>query len=255
LTASLTAALVLPAHAADPHPDLSGIWANAIPQAPGAFKREAAGTAEFAKPARGLAAASGITGALPSTPAPVYKPEFRAKVADLFDHESKTDPVFYCAQPGLPRIGPPRKIIQSVNEFVFLYEDPSGDPYRVIPVVGKAAASGTHRANANPSSYGDSVAYWDGGTLVVDVTSFVDDTWFGEGGYFHTDALHVTERFWRSGENLAYQVTVDDPKVLAAPWTMPVRAVKPSAEALEESPRCVEDDGHRLLNNDHHIQR
>ena len=90
---------------------------------------------------------------------------------------------------------------------------------------------------------------WEGNTLVVESVGFVEETWFGEGGYFHSDAMRVTERFWRSGENLAYQVTVDDPKVLTAPWTMPARLVKPSTEPLEESPHCVEQDG-KLLQND-----
>jgi hypothetical protein len=48
---------------------------------------------------------------------------------------------------------------------------------------------------------------------------------------------------------------VEDPKVLTAPWTDYARVVKPSTDPLEESPRCVEDDGNRLLNNDHHGQR
>ena len=60
--------------------------------------------------------------------------------------------------------------------------------------------------------------------------NFVEDTWFGEDGYFHSDAMHVTERFWRNGANLVYQVTVDDPKVLMSPWTMAPRVVKPSNE-------------------------
>jgi hypothetical protein len=50
-------------------------------------------------------------------------------------------------------------------------------------------------------------------------------------------------------------VTVEDPKVLAAPWTMPVRVVKPSSEPLEESPKYVESDAAKLINNDHHGQR
>jgi hypothetical protein len=78
---------------------------------------------------------------------------------------------------------------------------------------------------------------------------------FGEKGYFHSGGLHVTERLWRDGENLVWQATVDDPNVLATPWTMPARVVKPSSDPLEESPKCVEDDGKRLLNNDHHDQR
>jgi hypothetical protein len=67
--------------------------------------------------------------------------------------------------------------------------------------------------------------------------------------------MHVIERLWRVGENLAYQVTVDDPKVLTEPWTNFTHIIKPSNEPLEESPVCKEDDGHRLLNLDHHLQR
>jgi hypothetical protein len=238
--------------AADGHPDLSGIWAYAIDLPPVTLKKEINGKVTIteidqsaAKPAK-----RPVPGALPSTPAPSYKPEFQQKVKDLFDNESKTDEVFYCGKPGVPRIGPPRRIIQLPGEMLFLYEDVSGDPYRIIPTDGRA-----HRKDANPSYYGDSVAHWEGDTLVVDVTNFVENGWFGEGGYFHTDAMHVTERLWRDGENLVWQAAVDDPKVLAAPWTMPPRVITPSDDPLMESPPCVEDDGHRLLNSDHHQQR
>jgi hypothetical protein len=237
---------------ADGHPDLNGIWAYAIDLPPVTLKKEINGsvsTADIdqraARPAQGP-----VAGALPSTPAPSYKPEFREKVKNLFDNESKTDEVFYCGKPGVPRIGPPRRIIQLPGEMVFLYEDISGDPYRIIPTDGRS-----HRPGANPSYYGDSVARWDEDTLVVDVTAFVENGWFGEGGYFHTDAMHVTERLWRNGENLVWQATVNDPKVLTSPWTMPPRVITPSSDPLEESPPCVEDDGHRLLNSDHHQQR
>ncbi len=234
------------------HPDISGLWAYTIGLPPSAVKKEANGVVAIKEIDRGLALpkSAPVPGALPSTPAPSYKPEFQAKVKNLFDNESKVGPVFYCGKPGIPRIGPPRKIVQLPGEIIFFYEDISGDPYRIISTGGR-----THRVNGNPSAYGDSVAHWEGATLIVDVTNFVDDTWFGEGGYFHTDAMHVTERLWRVGPNLAYQAVVEDPKVLAAPWTMPARVVKPSTEPLEESPKCVEDDGHRLLNNDHHGQR
>jgi len=238
--------------AADGHPDLSGIWAYAIDLPPVTLKKVVDGkvsTTEIdqraAKPARGP-----VPGALPSTLAPNYKPEHREKVKYLSDNESKTDEVFYCGKPGVPRIGPPRRIIQLPGEIVFLYEDISGDPYRIIPTDGRA-----HRKGANPTYYGDSVAHWEGDTLVVDVTNFVENGWFGEGGYFHTDAMHVTERLWRDGENLVWQASVDDPNVLMAAWTMPPRVVSASNDPLEESPRCVEDDGNRLLNSDHHQQR
>jgi hypothetical protein len=238
--------------AADGHPDLSGIWAYAIDLPPVTLKKEINRKVTITEIDQTAAkpATRQIPGALPSTPAPTYKPEFQQKVRDLFDNESKTDEVFYCGKPGVPRIGPPRRIIQLPDEMVFLYEDVSGDPYRIIPTDGRA-----HRKDANPSYYGDSVAHWEGDTLVVDVTNFVENGWFGEGGYFHTDAMHVTERLWRDGENLVWQAAVDDPKVLAAPWTMPPRVITPSDDPLMESPPCVEDDGHRLLNSDHHQQR
>ena len=238
--------------AADGHPDLSGTWAYAIDLPPVVLKKQVNGSVStksidqsWREPAK-----TPVRGALPSTPAPSYKPEFREKVQHLFDNESKLDPVFYCGKPGIPRIGSPRRIIQLPGEMVFLYEDISGDPYRIIPTDGRS-----HRPDANPSYYGDSVGHWEGDTLVVDVTNFLKDGWFGEGGYFHTDAMHVTERLWRDGDNLVWQATVVDPKVLTAPWTMSPRVVKPSNDPLEESPPCIEDDGNRLLNSDHHQQR
>ncbi len=253
IVCAIASAAMLPLFAAaQNHPDLSGTWLFSIDLPPASLKRTVNGKIEFKRidPSGRRPATAPVAGALPSTPEPSYKPEFRAKVQDLFDHESKVDPVFYCGKPGIPRIGSPRKIVQLPNEMIFLYEDISGDPYRIIPTDGRP-----HRADANPSAYGDSVGHWEGKTLVVDVVNFVDDTWFGENGYFHTDAMHVTERFWRNGENLVYQVTVDDPKVLTAPWTMPPRVVKPSSEPLEESPKCVESEAHLLENNDHHGQR
>jgi len=237
---------------ADGHPNLNGTWAFSIDLPPAALKKTGGGTVAIKtlEQVSDKRKAQTVPGALPSTPAPSYKPEFQAKMKYLFDNESKTDPVFYCGRPGIPRIGPPRRIIQLPNEMVFLYEDISGDPWRIIPTDGRP-----HLANANPSYYGDAVGHWQGDTLVIDVTNFVDETWFGEGGYFHSDALHVIERLWRDGENLVWQAVVDDPKVLTELWSIPARVVKPSTEPLEESPKCVETDGKLLQNNDHHDQR
>jgi len=255
---TIVTALLLPALAGAQkptaeHPDLSGLWLFSIGLPQTALKKEVNGEVEIHRidaSARNRPVRSDIPGAQPSTLAPSYKPEFQAKVKHLSENESKLDPVFYCDRPGTPRIGPPRRIIQLSNEVVFLYEDISGDPYRVIATDGRP-----HRKDANPTYYGDSVGHWDGDALVVESTNFLESTWFGEEGYFHSDAMRVTERFWRAGENLAYQATVEDPKVLTAPWTMAARLVKPSNEPLEESPRCIETDGPKLLNNDHHGQR
>lgn len=235
---------------ADGHPDLSGLWSFAISIPPSAIAKVVNGQKTVLKAdqsARYLQAE--IPGALPWTKEPSYKPELRAKVADLAAHESKVDAVFYCGRPGVPRIGSPRRIVQLPNEFIFFYEEISGDAFRFIPVNAK------HHADFNPSYYGDAVARWEGDTLVVDTTNFVDQTWFGEEGYFHSDAMRVTERLWRVGDNLAYQVTVDDPKVLTEPWTNYAHLIKPSDEPMQESPACKEEDGSRLLNLDHHVQR
>jgi len=234
------------------HPDFSGVWSYAIDRAPAALKKEVNGqvTIQQIDQSARHGDASKVKGVQPSTPRPEYKQQYLAKVKDLADHESRTDPVFYCGKPGVPRIGPPRKIVQLPKETIFLYEDISGDPYRVIPTDGRP-----HRQYPNPSAYGDSVGKWEGDIFVVDVTGFGDDTWFGEDGYFHTDAMHVVERLWRDGDNLVWQATVQEPNVLAKPWVMPARLLRPSTESLEESPKCVESDAPRLLNDDHHLQR
>ncbi len=240
------------ARSADGHPDLSGVWAFTIDLPRTALKTEVNGKATVKEYERGTVVPrdTPFRGALPSKPKPTYKPELQSKVAYLSEHESKEDPVFYCGRPGIPRIGPPRKIVQSPKEMIFFYEDISGDPYRIIPTDGRG-----HRKNANPSYYGDSIGKWEGDTFVVDAVNFADDLWFGEDGYFHSDQMHVTERFWRDGDDLVYQAIVDDPGVLAEPWVKPPRVVKPSTEALEESPKCVETDAGKLTNNDHHLQR
>jgi hypothetical protein len=70
------------------------------------------------------------------TKAPSYKPEFQEKVRDLAAHESQVDGVFFCGRPGVPRIGSPRRIVQLPGELIFLYEEISGDVYRIIPTDG-----------------------------------------------------------------------------------------------------------------------
>jgi hypothetical protein len=83
---------------------------------------------------------------------------------------------------------------------------------------------------------------WDGETLVVDTTGFNDLSWFDRAGNFHSDALHVVERFTpRSADTLNYEVTIEDPNVFTRPWTMRMplyRRVEPDAQILEI--RCVE---------------
>jgi hypothetical protein len=84
---------------------------------------------------------------------------------------------------------------------------------------------------------GDSRGRWEGDTLVVDVVHFTDQTWFDRAGNFHSDALHLVERYTLMGpDHLNYEVTVEDPKVFTRPWkmTMPLyRRKEPNARILE----------------------
>jgi len=102
---------------------------------------------------------------------------------------------------------------------------------------------------------GDSIGRFDGDTLVVDVTNFNDDTWLGSDGYFHTEKMHVVERLTRKGDVLTYMATVEDPDVLAKPWTTTPRDLKLSgnrADGLVEAPPCVEHDAPHIVTLDHH---
>jgi hypothetical protein len=68
---------------------------------------------------------------------------------------------------------------------------------------------------------GDSRGRWEGDALVVDSTDFNDQTWFDRAGDFHSDALHVVERFTPAdGDHINYRVTIEDPKVFTRPWNM-----------------------------------
>lgn len=232
-------------------PDFSGIWAYSVDQPPGGLKQVINGQTVIGRPdlSGRRPARAEVAGALPFQAAPVYKPEALAKVKDLEANQSRTDGVFYCGRPGVPRLGPPRKVLQSANEMVFLYEDMSGDTFRIVPINGK------HNPDLDPSYNGDAIGRWDGNTFVVESVNFVEETWFGELGYFHSDQMKVIERMWMHGAEMAYQVTVEDPKVLAQPWTMAPRLIKRSDLALMESPKCVDSDGALLTNNDHHGQR
>ena len=83
---------------------------------------------------------------------------------------------------------------------------------------------------------------WDGDTLVVDVTDFNDQTWFDRAGNFHSDALHVVERYTpASPHHLMYEATIEDPNVFSRPWTMSMplyRRLEADKQILEY--KCVE---------------
>jgi len=162
-----------------------------------------------------------------NTGRPVYKPEHWDKVQELDMWTNKYDPVMTCQPLGVPREGPPRRIIQTDKDVVFLYQggDAGGGygEYRVIPTDDRKHDP----QRAIEATYlGYTVGRWEGETLVLDSISFVDSTWLGRGGFFHSDQMHVVERFTRQGDVILYDVTVEDPEVLVEPWVLPTRTLR-----------------------------
>ncbi len=174
---------------------------------------------------------------------PVYKPAHWDKVQELDVWTNKYDPVMTCQPLGVPREGPPRRIIQSDKDVVFFYlgGDAGGGygEYRVIPTDGRKHDP----QKAIAATYlGYTVGRWEGDTLLLDSLSFVDSTWLGRGGFFHSDQMHVVERFTRQGDVILYDVTVEDPEVLVEPWVLPTRTLRrntnPDAGLLPERGNC-----------------
>jgi uncharacterized protein (DUF2147 family) len=234
----------------DGHPDLTGTWDNGSgidfvqPQQRGqSVCVSGCGPAPGAAPPPAPAA-----GAAPPRPSrPSYKPEFAAKVADLSARQVQTDPVLRCFSPGVPRIGPPDKIVQRTNEIVFLYDDVSGNFFRVVPTDGRA-----HRKDVDDTSLGDAVAHWDGDTLVVESTHFNDETWLTDDGAFHSKDLRVVERIKRTKDTLEWTATAYDPKVLTQPWTMNTRVAHLTDQEIAEAAPCIDQDIGHIVDGSHH---
>ena len=94
---------------------------------------------------------------------------------------------------------------------------------------------------------GDSRGYWDGDSLVVDVVHFTDQTWFDRSGNFHSESLHVVERYTRTGPNhMLYEVTIEDPAVFTEPWRMSM----PLYRRQEENSRILEYECYAYLGNE-----
>ena len=148
----------------------------------------------------------------------------------------------------MPRIGPPQEIVQTSKQVVFLYADSTGNYWRVIPVDGRGHST---NPELEDSYNGDSIGRWDGDTLVVDVTRLTDDSWLGDNGFFHTNKLHVVERLRRVGDTIQYQMTADDPAVLAKPWIIS-RTLTLQPDTLDEAARCVDNDAGHYMNQEHH---
>jgi hypothetical protein len=237
---------------ADGHPDLNGGWLQTSGPPSTLYRVENGLLAAFRKEGDSVI----YGGKPPVIPTqdwidspPPYKPELLSKIDALDKDQVHADPSFSCGPPGVPRIGPPQHIMQTASEVAFFYVDPTGEFYRLIRI------GGAHNPDADPSNFGDSVAKWEGDTLVVDVTNFNDQTWLGDNGLFHSTVMHVVERLRREGDILHYQVTVEDPSVFTKPWVMDPRTLAPFTEddrTYTEGDPCKEMDSSHISGLSHH---
>jgi hypothetical protein len=205
-------------------------------------------------PAPGAARGGGRgarTGGPPAAPPapnfPKYKPELLAKVADFSKRQVELDTNLRCQPPGVPRIGPPTKIVQNAREVVFLYDDVNGSFFRIVPTDGRS-----HRKDVPASYLGDSIGRIEGDTLIVETVGFNEDTWLTDNGAFHTKDLKVTERFRRVGDTIEWRATVQDPSILVEPWSAAPEVMWITDIEIEEPARCEDRDLKHIVDGSHH---
>ena len=164
-----------------------------------------------------------------------YHDSALSKRKENFAQRWQSDPEVKCYMPGVPRatyMPHPFQIIQSDRKLLIAYA--FGSASRLIPLddPGDSPAE---------TWMGWSKGRWDGDVLVVDVTSFNDQTWFDRAGNYHSDALHVVERYALTGpDTIQYEATITDPKVFTRPWKIALplhRRVERNAQLLEF--KCV----------------
>ena len=228
-----TVAAVATPRAANGKPDLTGVWGGGYNPISGGGTRRCGPTQtkvncnipmdnfwvdyEWLSPWR-----FGIMGH------PTYKPEFWDKIQELDQWTNKYDPVMKCQPLGIPRHGTPRRIIQQDKDVVFFYganADYGGGnaEFRDIPTDGRARGT---RNQSLATFYGNSIGTWDGDTLVIDSINFDDSTWLGRGGLIHSSSMHMIEKLTRVGNELRYEVTIEDPEMFVEPFVMPTRVLR-----------------------------
>jgi hypothetical protein len=162
-----------------------------------------------------------------------YRPEALEKKRQNYANRATADPETKCYLPGVPRVmymPYPFQIFQSSQQLTMLFE--------YVHAIRYIYTNGTpHPAGHIDWWMGDSRGRWEGDTLVVDVIHFNEETWFDRAGNFHSDALHLVERFTLlDADHITYEVTVEDPKVFTRPWRMSMifyRHKEKNAQLLE----------------------
>jgi hypothetical protein len=215
-------------------PDFQGLWEVRPPGGNAAYDVE-----DHLKQVYGIPPGKGVIvdpkdGKIPYLPAAAQRKQ------DLVEHHMYEDPEAHCFLSGVPRqVYAPFgfTILQPAGYTLMLFEN--FHAYRVIPMDGRP-----HLPPDIKLYDGDSRGSWDGDTLVVDVTNQNDKTWFDMAGNFHSDAIHVVERYTPADANtINYQATIDDPKTFSRPWTIafPItRITRPGYEMMELA--CVEGE-------------
>jgi len=218
---------------ADGKPDLNGVW-QALTAANWDIRDHAA--------KMGPVVSMGALGAIPGGLGIVeggeipYKPEAAKKQKENEARWLELDPAVKCFMPGVPRatyMPFPFQIVQTPNHVLIAYEFASAS--RTIYVNGK---------DESPADawMGWSNARWEGDTLVVDVSSNIDQTWFDSAGNHHSNEMKVQERYTLIGpDHMWYEATITDPVTFTRPWKIRLplyRRIEPNAQLLEF--KCVE---------------
>src|SRR5580658_693436 len=216
----------------DAKPDMQGYWETANFFT--AFDLETREKEQY-----GIPAGKGVIVDPPDGKIP-YQPWALEKKKDLMEHHLFEDPQAHCYLSGVPRqMYTPFgfQILQPAGNVVLLYE--AFHSYRIIPVANKP-----HIPDSIRLFEGDSRGRWEGDTLVVDVTNQNPGTWFDMAANFHSDALHVVERFTMKDSNtIRYEATLDDVKVFTRPFTIAFNLVRNHAGDYEQMEyACVEGE-------------
>jgi hypothetical protein len=161
-----------------------------------------------------------------------FQPWAREKAQEIVNMRSINDPTSRCLPGPSPRANSvalfPIQFVQTPKQIVILYEYFS--VFRVIPLDQKA-----HPDDLEPSFLGHSIGHWEGNTLVVDIVGFNDKGWVLSGGIFHSDALHITERYTRVDfDTINYEATIEDKNVFTQPFKTSTTMMLREGQRLRE---------------------
>ncbi len=138
------------------------------------------------------------------------------------------------------------KIIPTPRVTVLLYEE--FNHFRQIFTDGRGFPNQANPDERTPTWFGYSIGTWEGETFVVDTVGFNDQSWLDDGGHPHSDAMHVTERFQRRDfGHMDIQITIDDPKAYAKPFTVTVAfRLQSDTEFIEDICENEKDQSHMV---------